>query len=156
MDQSQIHGLGLFAQRSLLRNEMIIEYAGELIRSVLCDKREAYYDAHHIGTYMFRIDDELVVDATMKGNSARFINHCCEVRTCLALFVPGFFLPFTVFALAQLLLPHHHGRGRQENHHLRAARHCRGRGVYLRLQGAGVLLAACGRKNLMSLPPWLW
>ena len=29
---------------------------------------------------MFRIDFDEVVDATMSGNEARFINHSCEVR----------------------------------------------------------------------------
>ena len=32
-----------------------------------------------IGCYMFRIDNDDVVDATMSGNMARFINHKCEV-----------------------------------------------------------------------------
>lgn len=32
---------------------------------------------------MFKIDDHLVVDATMKGNAARFINHSCEVSIYL-------------------------------------------------------------------------
>lgn len=50
-----------------------------MIRSVLTDKREKYYNSKGIGCYMFRIDDNLVVDATMKGNAARFINHSCEV-----------------------------------------------------------------------------
>ena len=32
-----------------------------------------------IGCYMFRINSHGVVDATMSGNEARFINHACEV-----------------------------------------------------------------------------
>lgn len=58
---------------------MVIEYAGELIRSTLTDKRERYYDSKGIGCYMFKIDDNLVVDATMSGTAARFINHSCDV-----------------------------------------------------------------------------
>lgn len=59
---------------------MVIEYAGELIRSTLTDQRERYYNSRGIGCYMFKIDENLVVDATMRGNAARFINHSCEVR----------------------------------------------------------------------------
>lgn len=63
----------------LFAGEMVIEYAGELIRSTLTDKRERYYDSKGIGCYMFKIDDNLVVDATMSGTAARFINHSCDV-----------------------------------------------------------------------------
>ncbi|XP_065166058.1 LOW QUALITY PROTEIN: histone-lysine N-methyltransferase trithorax-like [Atheta coriaria] len=76
--RSDIHGRGLFSLRDIESAEMVIEYAGEVIRSVLTDKREKYYNTKGIGCYMFRIDDNLVVDATMKGNAARFINHSCD------------------------------------------------------------------------------
>ena len=38
-----------------------------------------YWLLQGIGCYMFRIDDLEVVDATMKGSAARFINHSCDV-----------------------------------------------------------------------------
>ena len=61
--------------------EMVVEYAGAVIRSVLCDKREKEYEAKGMGCYMFRVDEHTVVDATVHGNAARFINHSCEVKT---------------------------------------------------------------------------
>uniref|UniRef100_UPI00398E98B0 histone-lysine N-methyltransferase 2A isoform X3 n=1 Tax=Pristiophorus japonicus TaxID=55135 RepID=UPI00398E98B0 len=76
--RSPIHGRGLFCKRNIDAGEMVIEYSGNVIRSVLTDKREKYYDSKGIGCYMFRIDDYEVVDATMHGNAARFINHSCE------------------------------------------------------------------------------
>nr|XP_033492480.1 histone-lysine N-methyltransferase 2B isoform X1 [Epinephelus lanceolatus] len=76
--RSDIHGRGLFCKRNIEAGEMVIEYAGTVIRAVLTDKREKYYDSKGIGCYMFRIDDFDVVDATMQGNAARFINHSCE------------------------------------------------------------------------------
>lgn len=68
----------------LFSGDMVIEYAGEVIRAVLADQREKRYEAMSGrrgvgGCYMFRIDDNLVVDATLKGNAARFINHSCDV-----------------------------------------------------------------------------
>ncbi|OCT73483.1 histone-lysine N-methyltransferase 2B [Xenopus laevis] len=76
--RSAIHGRGLFCKRNIDAGEMVIEYSGIVIRSVLTDKREKFYDSKGIGCYMFRIDDFDVVDATMHGNAARFINHSCE------------------------------------------------------------------------------
>jgi len=44
------------------------------------DVRERLYNKKGIDCYMFRIDQDIVVDATMNGNSSRFINHSCEVN----------------------------------------------------------------------------
>lgn len=71
---------------------MVTEYAGEVIRAVLADQREKKYEAMSGrrgvgGCYMFRIDDNLVVDATLKGNPARFINHSCDVRFFFHIFL---------------------------------------------------------------------
>ncbi len=35
------------------------------------------------GTYMFRIDDNEVIDATMCGGPARYVNHSCSPN-CMA------------------------------------------------------------------------
>ncbi|KAJ0172266.1 hypothetical protein K1T71_012239 [Dendrolimus kikuchii] len=81
--RSHIHGRGLFCKKDIEEGDMVIEYAGEVIRAVLADQREKRYEAMSGrrgvgGCYMFRIDDHLVVDATLKGNAARFINHSCD------------------------------------------------------------------------------
>ncbi|CAH8489397.1 unnamed protein product [Schistosoma haematobium] len=75
---SRIHGRGLFALREFREDEMVIEYTGELIRSIICDARELRYRATGVDCYMFRIDPDWVIDATYAGNAARFINHACD------------------------------------------------------------------------------
>lgn len=43
------------------------------------DVRERNYEENDIGScYMFRIDPNFIVDATMVGCMARFMNHCCQ------------------------------------------------------------------------------
>lgn len=76
--RSLIHCRGLFALRSFVKDEIIIEYLGEVIRSIVCEERERRYQEAHVDCFMFRIDADWVIDATMKGNAARFINHSCE------------------------------------------------------------------------------
>ncbi|OQR80003.1 hypothetical protein BIW11_05355 [Tropilaelaps mercedesae] len=76
--RSKIHRRGVFAKRVIEAGEMVIEYSGELIRAVLTDKRENNYKSRGIDCYMFKIDEDEVVDATMHGNAARFINHSCD------------------------------------------------------------------------------
>ncbi|KAG0715222.1 Histone-lysine N-methyltransferase trr [Chionoecetes opilio] len=75
--RSKIQGLGLYAARDIEKNTMIIEYIGEIIRSELAEVREKRYEAMNRGIYMFRLDDQRVVDATVTGGLARYINHSC-------------------------------------------------------------------------------
>lgn len=67
--RSPIHDWGLYALEKISRGEMVIEYVGEVIRAQVADKREKAYERQGIGSsYLFRIDEDLVVDATKKGN----------------------------------------------------------------------------------------
>jgi hypothetical protein len=74
-------------------SSQVIEYIGEVIRSATADHREQVYEATGIGSsYLFRVDNDNVIDATKKGNLARFINHCCDVRPASSR-PPGHVLP---------------------------------------------------------------
>ncbi|CZT51503.1 related to regulatory protein SET1 [Rhynchosporium secalis] len=76
--RSAIHNWGLYAMEDIAMNDMIIEYVGEKVRQQVADLREHRYLKSGIGSsYLFRIDENTVVDATKKGGIARFINHSC-------------------------------------------------------------------------------
>lgn len=76
--RSAIHNWGLYAMENIAKDDMIIEYVGEEVRQQIAEIREQRYLKSGIGSsYLFRIDDSTVVDATKKGGIARFINHSC-------------------------------------------------------------------------------
>lgn len=76
--RSAIHNWGLYAMENIAKDDMIIEYVGEEVRQQIAEIREKRYLKSGIGSsYLFRIDDDTVVDATKKGGIARFINHSC-------------------------------------------------------------------------------
>lgn len=59
---------------------MVIEYVGSVVRQSVAELREKQYERSGIGSsYLFRVDHETIIDATMNGNLARFINHSCNV-----------------------------------------------------------------------------
>lgn len=78
-DRSQIHGMGLYAKEHIETDEFVIEYIGDLVRRTVADLREKEYTRQGMGdSYLFRLDSEMVVDATRRGGIARFINHSCN------------------------------------------------------------------------------
>lgn len=86
--RSSVHGWGLFAQERIEAGDMVIEYVGEKIRQRVADRREEMYAIS--ASYLFRIDEDAVVDATLMGNKARFINHsCCPNCTAKIISVEG-------------------------------------------------------------------
>jgi SET domain-containing protein len=68
--------MGGFATCHIPAGVRLIEYAGERITPAQADARYPDDgDRHH--TYLFAIDDDIVVDAAVNGNDARFLNHSC-------------------------------------------------------------------------------
>lgn len=76
--RSGIHGIGLFTLDDIAKDEFVMEYTGELIRSPLGDVRERAYEAEGLGTYLFKLSETEIVDATRRSNRARFLNHSCD------------------------------------------------------------------------------
>lgn len=93
LGRSNIQGLGLFANREIEPNSMVIEYIGSIIRNEVANRKEGIYESQNRGIYMFRIDTDAVIDATMAGGPARYINHSCMVRTIVSYFFLPDFLP---------------------------------------------------------------
>jgi SET domain-containing protein len=74
---SPIQGLGAFATQFIPAGTRIIEYAGERLTVAQADARYPEEgDRHH--TFLFAIDDDIVIDAAYDNNEARFINHSCD------------------------------------------------------------------------------
>lgn len=75
--RSKIHGSGVFAAKNIKKGEFIIEYKG-LLRSH--EEVDAAYDGEdETGhTFLFTLNDDYVLDANIKGNDARWINHSCD------------------------------------------------------------------------------
>jgi SET domain-containing protein len=75
---SSIHGRGVFALREIRKGERIIEYTGERISHAEADRRyAAEHEADDPHTFLFTVNDRIVIDATRGGNSSRWINHSC-------------------------------------------------------------------------------
>lgn len=78
--KSRRHGWGVFAIRPIPAGRRIIEYTGELISHAEGERRyptpaDGHEEPEH--TYLLQLDEERVIDANVRGNNARYINHSC-------------------------------------------------------------------------------
>ncbi|KAL7524525.1 hypothetical protein ACHAXR_000610, partial [Thalassiosira sp. AJA248-18] len=85
---SRTHGWGLFADQPFRTGEVVAEYIGEYVSEAVADLREKRYREQRIQDYQFRVDGSLVIDATLRGGYARYINHSCSPN-CVAKIVNG-------------------------------------------------------------------
>ena len=76
--ESPIQGLGAFATKRIPKGTRLIEYPGEQLTPEQADARYPDDESGRHHTYLFAIDDDVVIDAAVNGNEARFINHSCD------------------------------------------------------------------------------
>jgi len=75
--RSKIHRWGVYATETIPKNRRIIDYAGEKISNQESLRREQrYIRAGHI--WCFKLTTRTVIDAGVRGNIARFVNHSCR------------------------------------------------------------------------------
>ena len=75
---SPIHGRGVFATTKIRKGTVIIEYKG--MRATVDDAmaRPDSDPADSAHTFLFELNDDRVIDARVRGNAARWINHSCD------------------------------------------------------------------------------
>jgi SET domain-containing protein len=76
--RSKVHGRGVFATRPIAKGARVIEYTGERISHAEADRRYETKAPNDNHTFLFTVDDKIVIDAGVHGNAARFINHGCD------------------------------------------------------------------------------
>mmetsp|Transcript_5150 Transcript_5150/g.5949 ORF Transcript_5150/g.5949 Transcript_5150/m.5949 type:complete len:1158 (-) Transcript_5150:166-3639(-) len=84
---SRIHGMGLFADQPLQKGDVVAEYVGEYVTPAVTDARDRTYQKERIQDYQFRIDSQIVIDATKRGGHGRYANHNCDPN-CATKIIP--------------------------------------------------------------------
>ncbi len=75
---SPIHGRGVFAARTIRKGAQIIEYRGRRISTEAADDLPDSDADNPFHTFLFELNDGRVIDAGVRGNAARWINHSCN------------------------------------------------------------------------------
>jgi SET domain-containing protein len=75
--RSAIHGRGVFASRTIPKGTVIIEYRGQRTSWEAASERQDNDPSDPQHTFIFATSDGRVIDASRRGNAARWINHSC-------------------------------------------------------------------------------
>ena len=75
---SSIHGRGVFAGRTIRKGTCIVEYRGERISMREAERRPDSDPDNPFHTFLFELNDGQLIDASVRGNAARWINHSCD------------------------------------------------------------------------------
>ena len=75
---SDIQGRGVFAQQPIAKGDLIGEYTGERITEAEADRRYPFADDERHHTFLFRLDNEMIIDAEHGGSAVKYINHSCD------------------------------------------------------------------------------
>lgn len=76
VEDSSIHGKGVFAKRTIPKGTRIFEYAGKRVLKVnLADDLAAGLTSL---AYVMNLNETTAIDGERGGNDARFINHSCN------------------------------------------------------------------------------
>ena len=76
--RSPIDGRGVFALTNIQSGELLVEYKSEVTSWCVASQRYQRNSAEDGHTFFFGLDDGHVIDGGCGGNSARWLNHCCE------------------------------------------------------------------------------
>ena len=75
---SPIHGRGVFATRTIRQGADIVEYRGRRVTMEEADNLPDSDPDNPYHTFLFELNDGRVIDAAVRGNAARWINHSCR------------------------------------------------------------------------------
>eukprot|EP01080_Neovahlkampfia_damariscottae_P004302 gene4302-7658_t len=79
--QTTDKGNGMFAMESIPKNSFIIEYSGFMINEESFEEKKEKLlkdNTTHLNFYFMRIKKNLVIDASINGSDAKYINHSCN------------------------------------------------------------------------------
>ena len=75
---SPIHGRGVFATQTIRKGADVVEYRGRRISVEQADDLPDSDPRNPFHTFLFELNDGRVIDAGVRGNAARWINHSCQ------------------------------------------------------------------------------